>query len=263
MKEELRAVAVFGTLPIVIYLDIDDIGHMRFCVITGRDGRLEVAHLARLALARVHEALDEGRQSKGTGVHDAVLLENGKQLRGTRDRFVSLGHNSIEGLSRCGLSLLKLVRLCRDIPEHCEDGALDGLADGLEGDLDTVSEREGDVGRSDAHAPGVREPLSNAAQYLACDDTRVAARAHERAMGDCLRDVTHGGALGKRLYLLDHRTQGKGHVGARISIGNGKDVEFVDLVCLVSNNLGRHGEAATNDVGNHSLENLGSSLVGG
>ena len=77
-------------------------------------------------------------------------------------------------------------------------------------------------------------------------------------MGDGLGDVIHGCSLGKRLDLLDDGAQGQRHVGAGVAVGDGEDVELVDLVGLVRDDLGGHGEAVTNDVGNHDLVDLGS-----
>ena len=98
---------------------------------------------------------------------------------------------------------------------------------------------------------GVAQPLGNAAQDLAGDDAGVAAGAHEGAVGDCLGDVLHGGVGGKGLDLLDDGAEGEGHVGARVSVGDGEDVELVDVLGLVGHDLGGRGEARADDGRDH------------
>ncbi len=262
MEEELGAVAELGSLPVVVDLYVDDVGDLRLGA-RGGDAGVEVRDLARLALVGVDEGLDEGREAEGAGVDDAVLLEDGQEVGGAGDGLVGLHHDGVEGLLGRGLGPLHLVRPGRDVLEHGEDGALDGLAHGLEGHLDAVAQRRGDVRRGGVRALGAGEALGHAAQDLAGDDARVATGAHERAMGDGLGDVVHRGVGGERLDLLHHRAQGEGHVGARVAVRDREDVELVDLVRLVGDDLGGDGEAAANGVGNHDLENLGSSRIVG
>ena len=70
-------------------------------------------------------------------------------------------------------------------------------------------------------------------------------------MGDGLGDLVHGGVGGKGLDLLDHGAQGERHVRAGVAVGHGEDVELVDVLGLVGQGLGGHGEAGADDVGDH------------
>ena len=113
----------------------------------GVDGGLEVGELAGLAGGGVDEGLHEDGKAKGAGVHDAVLLEDGQELRGARHGLVGLDDEGVEHVAGGEVAgLLELVGLGGDVAQDGEDGALDRLADGLEGDLHATAERVGDVG---------------------------------------------------------------------------------------------------------------------
>jgi len=89
----------------------------------------------------------------------------------------------------------------------------------------------GDVGRrGGALVLGVAEALGDAAQDLARNDTGVTAGTHEGAVRYGLGDVFHRGGGGQHLHLADHGAERERHVRARVTIGDGKDVELVDFL---------------------------------
>jgi hypothetical protein len=92
-------------------------------------------------------------------------------------------------------------------------------------------------------ALGIAEPLGEAAQDLGGDDARVAAGAHEGAMGDRLGNVLHRGVLRERLDLLHDGPKRERHVGAGVSVRDREHVELVDLLALSATHLGGNGEA--------------------
>ena len=134
------------------------------------------------------------------------------------------------------------------------DGALDGLADGLEGNLHAAAQGVGDVARSGVLLVlCVAEALSDAAEDLAGDDARVAAGAHERPVRDRLGDVVDRGVGGQRLDLAHDGAKREGHVRSGVPVRNREHVELVNLLGAVGNDLGRDREARADDVRNHVL----------
>jgi hypothetical protein len=247
MEEELVAVAVLRALPVVVELD-GNLGRDGGLGISGVHGGLEVRDLAGLALDRVHESLEEGGKAKGTGIDNAVLLEDGQELGCAGNGLVGLDDQCVEHLGGRDVGLLELVGTGGHVTQDGEDGSLDGLAHSLEGNLHRAAERVCDVGgRGVVLILGVAEPLGEAAQNLGGNDTGVAACAHERAMGDRLGDVLDGGVLRERLHLLDDGPKGERHVGTGVAVGNGEDVELVDLLGSLGNDVRRHGEARADD----------------
>lgn len=111
---------------------------------------------------------------KAPRVDHAVLLQNGQQVGRAGDGLVGLDDDSIERVLGRELLLFALVGLGRNISQDREDRTFDGLADGLEGDLDGATEGEGDVGGRDGLI-GRNETLGNTAQDLRGDDAGVAA----------------------------------------------------------------------------------------
>ena len=75
----------------------------------------------------------------------------------------------------------------------------------------------------------VRAPpdLADAAHDLRQDDARVAARAHERALGDGGRDGRHALDVAL-LQLLEDGAHGEREVGARVAVRHRVHVEVVD-----------------------------------
>ena len=206
------------------------------------------------AEAGVHEGLEEHREAEGAGVDDAVLLKDGKEVGGARHGLVGLGHELLEGLLHGhGAVVGQLVGALREVGDDGEDGPLDGLADRLERDLAAVAPCGGEVGDRDGVSLGIDEALGHAAQDLAGDDAGVAAGAHERAVRDGLGDGLHGGVGRKGLDLLHHGLEREAHVGSGVAVGDGEDVELVDLVRPVGDRLGGDGEAVAYDVRNHSV----------
>ena len=260
VEQELGAVAELRTRPVIVDLDVDHVGNVVLGVVRG-DGGVEVGNLARVTVQGVHEALDEGGKAEGAGVHDAVLLQDGQEVGRAGNGLIGLDDKLVQHVVRGDVGLLELVRLGGDVLEHGEDGAGDGLAHRLEGDLDAVAQGGGDVCGSCVRALGGNQALRHAAQDLAGDDAGVAAGTHEGAVGDGLGDVRHGGGSGQGVDLLDDGPQRQGHVGAGVAVGHGEHVELVDVLCLVCHDLGGGGEASANGIGNHLSENLGSLLA--
>src|ERR1700687_1302043 len=72
---------------------------------------------------------------------------------------------------------------------------------------------------------------TEAAEDLREDDTGIAPRSHQGTMTGALRHQRKVGVV-EVADLVDRRLQGEEHVGPGIPIGNGEDVERVDLVAV-------------------------------
>ena len=204
LKEELVAVAELRALPIVVSLDLNATESR----VAGRTGGIkrggEILDNGAAAKRGGNKVLKEDGKAKGAGVDHAVLLQNGQQVGRAGDGLVGLDDDGVERVLGRELLLFALVGLGRDIAQDREDRALDGLADGLEGDLNGATEGEGDVGRRDGLI-GRDETLGHAAQDLRGDDAGVAAGTHQGAVGDGAGDGLHIGIGGKGGKLLGHR----------------------------------------------------------
>ena len=255
LKQELIAVTEFRALPVVVSLDLN----AAKSGITGRAGGVkrsgEILDNGAAAKSGSYEVLEEDGKAKGAGVDHAVLLQNGQQVGRASDGLVGLDDDGIERVLGRELLLFALVGLGRDIAQHRENRALDGLTDGLEGDLDGAAERIGDVGGRDGLISR-DETLGHAAQDLRGDDAGVAAGTHQGAVGDGAGDGLHIGIGGKGGKLLGHRGERERHVGTGVAVGYGEDIELVDLLGLVGNSSRSDRKTGANGLCNHGYLNL-------
>ena len=255
LKEELVAVAELRALPVIVGLDLNATEGR----IAGRAGRIkrggEILDNGATAERSGNKVLQEDGKAKGAGVDHAVLLQNRQQVGRAGDRLIGLDNDGIERVLGRELLLFALVGLGRDIAQHREDRALDGLADGLEGHLDGTTEGEGDVGGRNGLVGGDKA-LGHAAQDLRGNDAGVTAGAHQGAVGDGAGNGLHVGIGGKGGELLGHRGERERHVGAGIAVGYGEDVELVDLLGLVGNGSRSDRKTGANGLCNHGYLNL-------
>ena len=255
LKEELVAVAKLRALPVVVGLDLNTVEGGVAGRASGVKRSGEILNHSAAAKGSGNKVLQEDGEAKGTGVDHAVLLEDGQQVGRAGDGLIGLDDDGIERILGRELLLLALVGLGRDIAQDREDRALDRLTNSLEGDLDGTAEGEGDVGGRDGLV-GRDKALGHATQDLRGDNARVAAGAHEGAVGDGARDGLHVGVGGKRRELLGHRGERERHVGAGVAIGYGEDVKLVDLLGLVGNGSRSDRKTGANGLCNHGYLNL-------
>ena len=112
LEEELVAVTKLGTLPVVVRLDLHAIKRAGLGVVgVGLEGGGEVLDLGGAAESGGHEVLKEDGEAEGTGVDDAVLLEDGQQVGRAGDGLICLDHEGIQRLLNTHAALLALVGL--------------------------------------------------------------------------------------------------------------------------------------------------------
>ena len=145
---------------------------------------------------------------------------------------------------------------------HGEDGALHRAHHGPPGQLGRVRERLDQQRGSDAAragawaAVGRGHALAHAAQQLGEDHARVAPGAHERTVADGLADVGQRGLTLDRVELAHHGLEGERHVGARVAVGHGVDVQAVDVRLVEAERISvaRHHGAQLARAQRHGLD---------
>ena len=255
LKEELVAVAELRALPVVVGLDLNTTKGRVAGRASGIKRGGEILDNGAAAKRGGNKILQEDGKAKGAGVNHAVLLQNGQQVGRAGDGLVGLDDDSVERILGRELLLFALVGLGRDIAQHREDRALDGLADGLESDLDGSAERIGNVGGRNGLV-GRDKTLGHTAQDLRGDDAGVAAGAHQGAVRDGAGNGLHVGIGGKGRKLLGHRGERERHVGTGVAVGYGEDIELVDLLGLVGNSSRSDRKTGANGLCNHGYLNL-------
>ena len=255
LKEELVAVAELRALPIVVGLDLNAAKSGIACRASGIERSGEILDNGAATKCCSHKVLQEDGKAEGAGVDHAVLFEDGQQVGRASDGLVGLDDDGIERVLGRELLLFALVGLGRDIAQHRENRALDGLTDGLEGDLDGAAEGEGDVGGRNGLVGGDKA-LGHTAQDLRGNDAGVTAGAHQGAVGDGAGNGLHVGIGGKGGELLGHRGERERHVGAGVAVGYGEDVELIDLLGLVRNGSRSDRKTGANGLCNHGYLNL-------
>ena len=171
--------------------------------------------------------LEQPVQALATRVDHPGLAQDGQQARRARHGPLgSLDRRAEHGLD-VGISLRGRHGGRRRLADDRQDRALDRLGDGA-------------VGRPRALGQGMRqvqaveprlaaERLGHAPEDLAGDDTRVAAWPHQRPEADGRPDPI-GRLAGDEIRLLEGRADRGQHVRAGIAVGDGIDVERVDLL---------------------------------
>ena len=189
------------------------------------------------AQALEHAAQDQA-EAHAARVDDAGLFEDGVLVDGIVERGVRGVQAVLEHVFDLAVFLGEVARGVRRQAGDGQDGALGGLHDGLVGGLDARSQRGGKVA-----AVGLElalERLGKAAEQQGQDDARVASGpAQKRGSG-------HIGGLGKRHVLCAAQlgaggVQRHAHVRAGVAVGDGEDVQLVDLL-LIQVDLGSGGE---------------------
>ena len=247
LEEELVAVTVLRTLPVIVELNLNLCASSSFSI-RNRDGSLEVSCFS-LAGNSVYKALKEGCETKCTRVNNTVLFEDRKKLRSAGNRLICLNNQSVQNLNWGELRLLKGVCLSRNVLQNGKNSALNWLSNSLKSNLFTATECVSNVLWSYClRVLNVTKTLSNTAKNLRRNNTRVTTSAHQRTVSNCLCNILHACILRKILNLTNNGAQGKGHVSAGVSIWYRENVELVDLFCFVCNGKGCYREACTNDI---------------
>ena len=247
LKEELIAVAILRTLPVIVELNLNLCAGSSLSI-RNRNGCLEISSLS-LAGNSIYKAFQEGCKTKCTGVNNTILLKNRKQFRSASNRLICFNNQGIQDLNWGELRLLKGVCLSRNVFKDGKNSALNRLSNSLKSNLFTAAECVSNILWSYClRIFNVTQTLGNTTKNLRRNNTRVTTSSHQRTVSDCLCNILHACILRKILNLTNNSAQGKGHVSASVSIWYRENVELVDLFCFVCNGKGCYREACTNDI---------------
>ena len=76
----------------------------------------------------------------------------------------------------------------------------------------------------------VGNAFAQAAHDLRGNNARIASCAHKSACGDSATTIFARSANWEFCQVINNHSQSKGHVGARIAIGNGENVQAINLI---------------------------------
>lgn len=180
---------------------------------------------------RLDERVEQQEQTEAPCVDDAGLGQH-VELRG--GALQGLGG----GVGRCGrhrherTGAAGRVRAVGGRVQHADNGALGGAAQRAGDEVCGVPPGAPECGAVDGHGPV--EGVGQAPQHLREEDTGVAAGAVERAARQGADD--RGDVLGVRRGGVEfgrRGAQGDEQVGTGVAVGDGEDVEAVDLVAAL------------------------------
>ncbi len=194
----------------------------------GADEDVGLGHLA--AVGDVEGDVEEEQEPGPTGIDDPGLGQHRKHLRGPGEGVVGPVAGGLEHRDQVAAAGGGVARRLGRLAHDREDGALDRLHHGAVGGRGGLGEATGELG-----GPGglpVAQHVGEPAQDLGEDHTGVPTRAHERAVADRLAGRRHAGTVAGGGQLLAHRTDGEGHVGAGVAVGDRIDVEPVDRLAV-------------------------------
>ncbi len=217
--------------------------------------RRVVVELRRLVAAkRGHEAGEHDRQAVAAGVDDARLAQHFQQVGAAFDRLLAGVHRSLQCLrDRRVLRARARVRgdarvahgvrdvghdLVRHLARDGQDRALGRLAHRRVGAVGGFGQSGADQGRVHQLARPRNELLGRPADQLGEDHAGVAARAEQRGACHRLHDLIAADLIDRArprgglqpVELIEHGAQRERHVVSRVPVGDGEDIEVVDLL---------------------------------
>ena len=180
--------------------------------------------------------LEDEDIAKGSGVHHTGFFQDGVLVDGLVQGLAGgLDGGGEDGLRVAGKLGGLLRRRARDAGNG-EDGAFRRLHDGLIGRGAALGQGVGQ--RRAVGGAEILQPLCDAPEEEGGDDPGIAPGPPQKGAARHVQSPAQGGIF--QLGELLHRVvQGHGHIGARVPIGDGEDVEGVDLLHPVFHNASR------------------------
>ena len=180
-----------------------------------------------------HAGLAQHRKLLGPAL-DGLLARLERVLEHLREQLVLLVGGGL-GAEPLGVHVSEVVRHApRHRPHRREHRALGRVAHGRVGGVRGARQRGRHEHRVDELAVAARELLGGAAHDLGEDHAAVPARAQQRGPGDRGHDLVAALHVERpavhAVQLVEHGAHGERHVVPRVAVGDGEDVEVVDLL---------------------------------
>ena len=195
------------------------------------------------------DAGEDHGEAEPARVDHPGLPEHGKQVGAAADGLLARVHGRLEhlgdqlvlarGVHVVQARLRVLADLVHDPARHVvrdgEDRPFRRIAHRGVRPVGGAQHRRADQHRVDELAGAGGELLRRAADELGEDHAGVAARAEQRRARDGVDDLVAAdlvdrAGVGETVELVEHRAQGERHVVAGVAVGDGEDVEVVDLL---------------------------------
>jgi hypothetical protein len=213
-------------------------------------GRVLMLELGRRLPAQARQAAGQDHgQPVGPRVDDARLAQDRELLGAALHGFLARLERMLEHLREQLVLLLgggvgaepprvHVGEVVRDAAGHRADGrqhgALGRIAHRRVGGVGGAGERGRDEDGIHQLARSRGELFGRPAHDLGEDHARVAARAEQRRASDSADDLVAAGHVDRLavhpVELVEHRLERERHVVPRVAIGDGEDVQVVDLL---------------------------------
>ena len=239
VDEELGAVAVLDVLDLH-----QVIGEDAAAGVLGGELGLVGSSLAAcddgLTVEDLAHALEDDHDALAAGIHDAGLLQDGQQVGGVLQCFLTGGEHHVPQSG----DFAGTAGSCffGGHAGNGQDGALGGLHDSLVSALDALLQSLDEVVCTGFLLAFQR--LGEAAEQQAGDDAGVAARTAQHGGSSGLGGLADGAAVVQSFQLTDGCAHGHAHVGAGVAVRDGEDVQLVhagalvvDVVCAGNNRV--------------------------
>jgi len=167
-------------------------------------------------------------EAEGPRVHDAGMSQDGQTLR-------SLGKRLARGpqpLVEKGTEVLRLLSLRAEmfgnVAHHRENRSFARLSERLAGSQGRVPHRSDKP--VDRHVDSVADPFAESLEELREDDAGIALGASESARGERRADRIHRRKWSPQAG--DHGAHRRSEVRPRVSVGDGKDVDPIQVLAM-------------------------------
>ncbi len=197
------------------------------CGVGNRRRRAHGRGRHRIPLDEAHDPLDGANEGLRPGVHHAGFAKDREQLGRPAQRRPAARQDVAHQFAQVGRTAGRVLGCLGRLARDGEDGSFDGFVERSAQLIGALANGPGDVDRP----RGV--PLAQAAtqphQELRQQHPRVSVGTEERRLGHGPRDLGQGGPV-QIPYAFGRRSERRGEIRPRISVGYGKHVDAIELV---------------------------------
>jgi hypothetical protein len=172
-------------------------------------------------------------EPEGACVHNAGMPQDGQTLGSLGKRLA----RGAQALVKKGAEVVRLLSVRAEVfgnvAHDRENRSLARLSEGLSGSHGSVAHRDDET--VDRHVDAVANPFAKPLEELREDDAGVALRAGERARGE-----RRANCIERRKgspQARDHGSHRRSKVRSRVSVGNGKDIDPIQVFTMSDDSL--------------------------